>query len=248
MNSTGTLFLIPNLLGNGDPAFSLPASVPELVQRLQHFVVEDEKSARKFLKLCGNMPPYDKIELYHLDKHTPHAEKLKLLEVLKAHEVGLLSEAGCPAIADPGAELVSLAHENNIRVVPMVGPSSILLTAMACGMNGQGFTFHGYLPAQPAARNARLREIEGRAASDHYTHLFIETPYRNEHLALGIIQSCQAETRLCIAIDLTLATEQILSLSVGQWRKKGLPELKNRQAVFAIWIKPAKKTLKTKYK
>lgn len=241
-----TLYLIPNLLGNADPAFSLPAAVLPLVQRLKHFVVEDEKSARKFLKTCGHMPPYDHVTFYHLDKHTPQAERIKLLEVLKTQEVGMLSEAGCPAIADPGAELVNLAHEQNIKVVPIVGPSSILLAAMASGMNGQGFTFHGYLPAQPSARHSRLREIEAIAANDHYTHLFIETPYRNEHLAAGILQVCRPETRLCIAIDLTLPTEQIISQPISRWKKQPLPALKNRQAVYALWIKPKLKP-KPKY-
>jgi 16S rRNA (cytidine1402-2'-O)-methyltransferase len=245
----GTLYLIPNLLGEAEIAFSLPVAVPALVQRLSHFIVEDEKSARKFLKLCGNMPPYDKICFYHLDKHTNDKEQKTILNALQTNDCGLLSEAGCPAIADPGADFVRIAQDAGVKVVPLVGPSSVLLTAMASGMNGQGFTFHGYLPAQPSSRQQRLREIEQRSAADHYTQLFIETPFRNEHMASDILKICRPDTRLCIAIDLTLPSEQIISLPVGEWRKRKLPELKNRQAVFALWVKAEKKAhQKPKYR
>lgn len=230
----GTLFLIPNLLGDAPLHTSLPADVIGLVQRLQHFVVEDEKSARKFLKLCGVLPPYDHIRMYVLDKHTSYDERMSILSQLQDKEAGILSDAGCPAVADPGADLVRQAHEKNITIRPMVGPSSILMALMSSGFNGQAFSFHGYLPVTSLERIQKIRELENIAMSTGYTQLFIETPFRNEALLQDILKTGKDNTYLSLAIDITLPTEEIHTYSIANWRKKEL-NLRNRPAVFSLW-------------
>jgi 16S rRNA (cytidine1402-2'-O)-methyltransferase len=235
----GTLFLIPNLLGDASLQASLPAEVIGLVQRLQHFVVEDEKSARKFLKLCGVMPPYDHIRMYVLDKHTSYDERMSILSQLQDKEAGILSDAGCPAVADPGADLVRQAHEKNITIRPLVGPSSILLGLMASGFNGQAFSFHGYLPVTSLERIQKLRELENVAMQTSYTQIFIETPFRNEALLQDIIKTGKDNTYLSVAADITLPSEEIHTYTIANWRKKTV-NLRNRPAVFLLWSSAAK--------
>lgn len=233
--SSGTLYLIPVPLGAVAPEVSLPASVLERLRPLTHFVVENAKSARAFLKAAGTEQPIQALQLEELNEHT-RAEALDgLLAPLRAgHDVGLLSEAGCPAVADPGADLVALAQQQNIRVVPLIGPSSILLALMASGLNGQRFAFQGYLPAKEQERTKTLRELEGESRKRRQTQIFIETPYRNRQLFDSILQSCQPGTRLTLATDLSLPGESVLTRTIQQWKKQTPPEIERRPTVFLL--------------
>lgn len=233
--SSGTLYLIPVPLGAVAPEVSLPASVLERLRPLTHFVVENAKSARAFLKAAGTEQPIQALQLEELNEHT-RAEALDgLLAPLRAgHDVGLLSEAGCPAVADPGADLVALAQQQNIRVVPLIGPSSILLALMASGLNGQRFAFQGYLPAKELERTKTLRELEGESRKRRQTQIFIETPYRNRQLFDSILQSCQPGTRLTLATDLSLPGESVLTRTIQQWKKQTPPEIERRPTVFLL--------------
>lgn len=233
--SSGTLYLIPVPLGAVAPEVSLPASVLERLRPLTHFVVENAKSARAFLKAAGTEQPIQALQLEELNEHT-RAEALDgLLAPLRAgHDVGLLSEAGCPAVADPGADLVALAQQQNIRVVPLIGPSSILLALMASGLNGQRFAFQGYLPAKELERTKTLRELEGESRKRCQTQIFIETPYRNRQLFDSILQSCQPGTRLTLATDLSLPGESVLTRTIQQWKKQTPPEIERRPTVFLL--------------
>jgi len=198
--SRGTLYLIPVGLG-GDPAVSLlPPSTVETTRRLRTFVVENARSARGFLKAIAHPGPLQELKLLILDEHTRDVAPL-LAPLLAGEDCGLMSEAGCPAVADPGAALVHQAHEAGIRVAPLVGPSSILLALMASGMNGQRFAFHGYLPVEPAERARAIKALEARSGAE--TQIFIETPYRNSALLSALLEHCRGDTLLCIAADLT---------------------------------------------
>jgi len=234
--SSGTLYLIPVPLGAAiAPADSLPANVLEVVRPLTHFVVENAKSARAFLKAAGTEQPLQALQLEELNEHT-RAEALdRLLSPLRSgHDVGLLSEAGCPAVADPGADLVALAQQENIRVAPLIGPSSLLLALMASGLNGQRFAFHGYLPAKEAERAKMLRELENESRKRRQTQIVIETPYRNRQLFDAILQVCQPATRLTVATDLSLPCEAVLTRTVAQWKKQTPPEVERRPTVFLL--------------
>lgn len=241
----GTIYLIPNLLGDASVEASLPPQNIEIVQRLKHFAVESEKSARKFLKLCGVMPPFEGINFYLLDKRSKPDELQEILTKIGRDDIGILSEAGCPAVADPGANLVNLGHQKEMVIKPLVGPSSVLLAVMASGMNGQGFSFHGYLPVQSNERMQKIRELEADSATTGYMHLFIETPFRNQHLLEDIIKNCRQNTMLSVACDLTLPTEEIKTMNVESWRKSGI-DLKNRQAIFSLWVIPKRRSNKPK--
>jgi 16S rRNA (cytidine1402-2'-O)-methyltransferase len=197
------------------------------------FIVEKERTARRFLKKLGYSKSLDDLVLFPLNKHTtPDAIAAYLKPLLEGTDVGLLSEAGCPAVADPGSQVVALAHQHSIRVVPLTGPSSLLLALMASGMNGQSFVFHGYLPRDSHNRINRIRALEG-AAQKGQTQLFIETPYRNEQLLRDLLASCRASTRLCIAADITLQSEQIQTRSIAEWKEKP-PALNKRPVVFLL--------------
>ena len=211
----GTLYLIPVPLGPTAPQESLPANVLAAIRPLAHFVVEQAKTARAFLKAAGTDLPLQELQLQELNEHTKANELGRLLEPLRAgHDVGLLSEAGCPAVADPGANLVALAQQEGIRVVPLIGPSSLLLALMASGLNGQRFAFQGYLPAKEADRTKVLRELEGESKKRQQTQIFIETPYRNRAMFDAILQTCQPMTRLTVATDLTLPGESVLTRTI----------------------------------
>ncbi|MFZ2267021.1 MAG: SAM-dependent methyltransferase [Azonexus sp.] len=232
---TGTLYLIPVPLGPTAPQESLPANVLATIHPLTHFVVEQAKTARTFLKAAGTALPLQELQLEELNEHTRDAELDRLLAPLRAgHDVGLLSEAGCPAVADPGANLVALAQKENIRVVPLIGPSSLLLALMASGLNGQRFAFQGYLPAKEAERNKALHELESESRKRQQTQLFIETPYRNRAMFDAILQTCQPGTRLSVATDLTLPGESVLTRSIQQWKKQTPPEIERRPTVFLL--------------
>ena len=226
----GTLYLIPVALG-GDNVLSLVA--PDTIhtaRRLRTFIAENAKSAREFLKAIAHPAALQELKIHTLDEHTRDvAPLLKLL--LSGEDCGLMSEAGCPAVADPGSALVRRAHEAGVRVVPLIGPSSILLALMASGMNGQRFAFHGYLPVERTERARRLKELEARARDE--TQIFIETPYRNEALLSALLQHCRGDTLLCIAADLTLAGGFVAARTIAEWKKKP-PIIDRRPAVFLL--------------
>jgi len=236
LTNPGTIYLIPNLLGETYLASSIPQGVVEVVQKLKHLIVEDEKNARRFLKLCNVLPPFEGIVFHVLDKHTTNVEKSLILETIKGTECGILSEAGCPGIADPGAEIVGQAHRKGFIIKPLVGPSSILLGLIASGFNGQAFSFHGYLPVNPGDRVKRLKELEADTIKTGYTQIFIETPFRNESLYKDILASCKPTTLLSVAMDITLPSEFIRSASIKDWQSKPMPELRGHPAVFSLWV------------
>jgi 16S rRNA (cytidine1402-2'-O)-methyltransferase len=228
------LFLIPNLLGESGWENALPAGTRESCLSTKYFIVEDTRTARRFLKKLDKSIDIDGLTFYELNKHTTQAEKEQMLAPLLAGaDMGIISEAGCPGVADPGAEVVALAHRKNIRVVPLVGPSSVLLALMASGLNGQNFAFVGYLPVKPAERAARIRQLEKRAQVEKQTQVFIETPYRNNQLAADLVQVCQPTTQLCIASNLTLENEYISTRPISNW-KNHLPDLDKKPTVFLI--------------
>lgn len=232
---TGTLYLIPVPLGPTPPQDSLPPNVLATIRPLKHFVVEQAKTARAFLKAAGTEIPLQELLLEELNEHTKPTELDRLLAPLReGHDVGLLSEAGCPAVADPGANLVALAQQANIRVVPLIGPSSLLLALMASGLNGQRFAFQGYLPAKEPERSKTLRDLESESRKRQQTQLFIETPYRNNAMFDAILQTCQANTRLTVATDLTLPGESVITRTIQQWKKQTPPEIERRPTVFLL--------------
>lgn len=231
----GTLYFIPVTLGDDHPEHVLPADVIRIAQELDVFVVENEKSARHFLGLIKTHKPVRELSLLTLNEHTEdQAVPALLAPLLAGKDVGLMSEAGCPGIADPGAKLAALAHQKGIRVAPLVGPSSILLSLMASGFNGQRFTFLGYLPADKAARVQRLKDIEKHSKKFNETQIFIETPYRNQHLLADILAHCQPETRLCVACNISLESELIISRSIKAWKQQPLPDLHKKPTVFLL--------------
>jgi 16S rRNA (cytidine1402-2'-O)-methyltransferase len=225
------LYLIPVGLGGEDDASLLPEATREIARKLRRFVVESPKSARRFLQAIGHPLPLRQIEMHVLDEHTRDIEPLVGL-LTSGADCGLMSEAGCPAVADPGAALVRRAHAAGVAVVPLVGPSSVLLALMASGLDGQRFTFHGYVPADPAGRARKLKEIEGLAAGA--TQIFIETPYRNTALLRSILDECRGDTLLCIAADLTLPTASVATRAIAEWKKKP-PDLDRRLVVFLLY-------------
>lgn len=231
----GRLYLIPVPLGPGEPAAVLPAPVLERLQGLRHFVVENAKTARAFLKSAGMPVGLQELRIAELNEHTPASARAALLEPLHAgHDLGLLSEAGCPAVADPGADLVALAQERGLCVVPLVGPSSLLLALMASGLNGQCFAFHGYLPVKEGERRQAILRLEQESRQKRQTQLFIEAPYRNAALFAALLQHAQPDTRLCLATDLSLPGESIRTLNIAAWRRQPPPDLARRPTVFAL--------------
>lgn len=238
MSQLGTLFLIPNTLGSHDtlPAV-LPVDVQAIAARCTHFVVENPKVARNFLKAVGITTPLQEVTMGELNVNTPDADIKKLLTPLLAgHDVGLISDAGCPAVADPGARLVAAAHVAGIAVQPLVGPSSILLALMGSGLNGQKFAFHGYLPIDAAQRQTELKKLENESRAAVQTQMFIETPYRNMQLFEALCKMLNPQTKLCLGVDLTLPSEFILTLTVAEWQKRmkssSVPDLHKRPTLF----------------
>ena len=235
MTKFGTLYLVPVTLGDDNIASVLPPDVVAIVQKLDIFIVESEKSARHFLSTIKTLKPVRELTLSLLNEHTDDKDVSALLKPLLAgQDVGLMSDAGCPGVADPGAKLVALAHQKNIKVIPFVGPSSILLSLMASGLNGQQFAFLGYLPVDKQARNVKLKEIEKRSLTHKETQIFIETPYRNQHMLEAILSTCHPNTKLCIACDISLSTEMIVTKTIAAWKQSPLPELHKRPTVFLL--------------
>ncbi len=230
----GKLFLIPTTLGLTEPLEVLPLTIKRTIEQIDHFIVENEKTARRFIKKITPRKTQSLLQIFLLNKFT-EAEALPgyLTPCLEGKAVGVLSEAGCPAIADPGAMIVKLAHEKGIQVVPMVGPSSIILALMASGLNGQNFAFNGYLPIDSGERKKAIKQLEKRSRELGQTQLFMETPYRNDKLVQELLKTLHGKTRLCIAADITLKTEWIRTYEASQWMGK-LPELNKRPAIFAI--------------
>jgi len=235
VSKSGTLYLLPAGLGDGAPPLLAPEA-RAVAHRLEHFIVEKPKTARAFLKDVGYPRALAAVSMTTLDKDTPHSEIPTLLApLLSGHDAAMISEAGCPAVADPGALLVRAAHESGVRVVPLTGPSSILLALMASGLNGQRFAFHGYLPVDASARAAKLRELEKRSRQDDATQIFIETPYRNDVMLGALVEQCAPRTLLCVAADLTLASERITTRTIADWRKQSAT-LGKRPAVFLLYV------------
>jgi 16S rRNA (cytidine1402-2'-O)-methyltransferase len=232
---TGVLYVVPNLLGAVPAASVLPARTIDVARNLTHWVVETPKAARAFLKSIVVQRPIADLSMSALSKAPVAGETDRALAALRGgHDVGLLSDAGCPGVADPGAVMVAAAHAANVRVVPLVGPSAVLLALMASGMNGQQFAFHGYLPVKPGARADALRALEQRSHAEASTALFIETPYRNAVMLEAMTVVLKRETRVCVAADLTLDTEAIESRSAGQWRAQDAKRFDKRPAIFLI--------------
>jgi len=233
VTESGVLYLVPTMLGPGAPDEVLPAGVIARVRTLRYFIAERPRTARAFLKAIGLPCPVADVRIATLDEHTP-SEQLPALLAPLAHEAGgLLSEAGAPAVADPGAPLVRLAHARGVRVVPLVGPSAVLLALTAAGLEGQRFAFHGYLPVDEQARARRLRELEVESRRLGQTQVFIETPYRNDRLLQALLRTCDPSTLLCVATDLTLATESIATRDIAAWRRHET-QIGRRPAVFLL--------------
>ena len=234
-NKKPHLYLIPTSLGECAFERILPAYNAKIVSALRFFIVEDVRSARRFLKKINPEIKIDELTFFELNKHTQADEIVGFLKPMaEGNDIGVLSEAGCPVVADPGADVVVIAQQKNYRVVPLVGPSSILMALMASGFNGQNFSFAGYLPVQPQERAKKLKKLESRAYVEKQTQIFIETPYRNMKMVEDIIAVCQPNTRLCIAADITLETEFIKTKTIKEWKKQ-LPDLNKRPCIFLIF-------------
>jgi 16S rRNA (cytidine1402-2'-O)-methyltransferase len=231
---TGKVYLIPNTLGDSQPGDVIPAGVISILHSIDHFIVENVRNARRFLVKTGYPLRIDDIVFFELNKHTPVADIPGFLSPCEqGKDIGLLSEAGVPAIADPGAAIVEIAHRKGIRVVPLTGPSSILMALMASGFNGQSFSFRGYLPVDKLELSTALKELETKSKRESQTQIFIETPFRNMRLLEEILRSCNPATKLCIAKNLTTDAESIEVRSIGDW-KKAKTDLDKQPAVFLI--------------
>ncbi|WP_295770022.1 SAM-dependent methyltransferase [uncultured Mucilaginibacter sp.] len=232
---TGTLYLIPVPLADDAAVRSNTPYLVQTINQINEYIVENEKTARKFLKQAGLTIPQSELIIHDYGKHNRDTDLKEFLSgLLAGKDAGLMSEAGCPGVADPGANIVAEAHRRGIKVVPLVGPSSILLALMASGFNGQSFTFHGYLPIDKVQRSKRIKEIELQAERFNQTQLFIETPFRNNQLLEEVIKSCKASSRLCIACNVTAADEFIATKTVGQWKNQ-LPDLHKKPAIFLLY-------------
>jgi 16S rRNA (cytidine1402-2'-O)-methyltransferase len=234
MTPLGKLYLIPTTLGEMNADDVLPQTIKRAIDFIDYYIVENEKTARKSIKMVHAEKKQSELKLFLLNKHTDSKEHLDFIKpLLDGHNVGLMSEAGCPGIADPGAVIVKIAHEKGIQVVPLVGPSSILLALMASGMNGQSFTFNGYLPIDKSEKKQAIKGLEKLSFDKNQSQLFIETPYRNNKLLEDILQTLQPNTLLCVACDITLPTEYIKTMTVNLWKKQKV-DLHNRPCIFII--------------
>ena len=230
----GKLYLIPTGLGDNPPLEVLPSSIKKVIESIDDYIVENEKTARRFIKSICSQKSQPNLKFHVLNKYTLENELPEFLNACKeGKSMGLLSEAGCPAIADPGAEIVKLAHQNNIQVKPLVGPSSIILALMGSGMNGQSFTFNGYLPIDKNERKTELKRLERLSFEQNQSQLFIETPYRNNKMLEDLCEALQPQTRVCVACDLTLATEYIRTMTAKEWNHVQV-DLHKRPAIFII--------------
>ena len=228
------LYLLPVTLGETPVENVLPVYNKEVILGIKHFIVEDVRSARRFLKKVDRGIDIDALTFYPLNKHTsPEDISGYLKPLLAGQSMGVISEAGCPAVADPGADVVAIAQRKNLKVVPLVGPSSIIMSVMGSGFNGQSFAFHGYLPIDKAQRSEKLKQLERRIYNEHQTQLFIETPYRNNQMLEDLCATLHPQTRVCVACDLTLSTEYIKTYSIKEWKHVKV-DLHKRPAIFII--------------
>lgn len=228
------LFLVPNVLSEGDWRSVLPAGIQQVVSETRYFIVEDVRTARRFLKQVNKEIDIDSLTFFELNKYTHTADLPTFLKPAEeGNDIAVISEAGCPGIADPGADVVKIAHQKGIKVVPLVGPSSILLALMASGLNGQNFAFNGYLPVKPNDRVKAIQTLERKIKSENQTQIFIETPYRNNQLVSDLIKFCSPVTQLCIAADLTGENEFVVTKTIQQWKSE-IPELHKIPVIFLI--------------
>lgn len=220
---------------DGDMARVLPEYNADIVRSINYFVVENLRTGRRFLSRVGMGRPIDTLKMAELNEHTAPAEVEALIApILAGEDCAMISEAGCPGVADPGAALAALCHRHGVRVVPLVGPSSILLALMASGMNGQSFAFNGYLPVKTPERQRALRNLERRARTEHQSQIFIEAPYRNRQMLEAIVASCAPDTRVTVAVDITAESERIVTRTVAEWRRAMPDDLHKRPAIFII--------------
>jgi 16S rRNA (cytidine1402-2'-O)-methyltransferase len=234
MSKKGTLYMIPITLGDTPINQVIPEFNNNIINEIDVYIVENIKTARRFLKKVGIIKPIDELTFFELNKRTNEAELPSFLKAInEGKNIGVLSEAGCPGVADPGAEIVDLAQQQNIKIVPLVGPSSILLALMASGFNGQSFCFNGYLPKDQKDRTRKLKDLERLIKSKQQTQLFIETPYRNHHVLDDILKNCYPTTKLCIAVDITLPTEKITTKTIEEWKTIKI-NLNKRPCLFLI--------------
>ena len=235
----GTIYMIPCPIAESRPMWDvLPRANFEVMNSLDYFIVENVRSARRFLAKAGVERRIEELEFVELNEHTTKPEEVErmLRPVLEGRSAGVISEAGVPGVADPGADIIALAHSHGIRVVPLVGPSSILMSVMASGLNGQSFAFVGYLPVKEGERERRLRELERRAQQEHQAQLFIEAPYRNVKLFEALVKSLSPRMRLTVATDITAPEEYIRTLRVEEWRRVAMPDIAKRPTIFVLGI------------
>lgn len=229
------LYLIPVTLGGGRPEQVLPSYNHDIIMGIRHFVVENVRSARRFLRLVDREFPIDDSEFYEIGKHADERQFSQYLQPLvDGKPMGVISEAGCPAVADPGADVVAIAQRKGLRVIPLVGPSSMIMAVMGSGLNGQSFAFNGYLPVDPSDRAKKLKALETRAWNESQTQLFIETPYRNQKMFQTLLSALRPQTRMCIAAGITTEEEYIRTHTIQEWKRQQLPDLSKVPAIFLI--------------
>lgn len=230
----GKLYLIPSPLGENDPSEVIPAPVFEKIRQIKTYVVEETRTARRYLSAAGLKGHIGELEFHELNEHTKAEEIEAFADLFKdGNDVGLITEAGLPAVADPGSLLVALCHRRGIRVVPFVGPSSLMMALMSSGLNGQSFAFRGYLPAKTDERRAAIRNIEKFSSTQHQTQIFIETPYRNDSMMADLVAACRPETKICIAVNITCDDEYIMTRTAAQWKRESV-EIGKRPCVFLM--------------
>lgn len=237
MKEKGLLYLIPNTLGDSSLDQILPYGNLEIIKKTSHYIVEDLRNARRFLSKAGWKGKIEELHFYLLNEHSRPEDIQQHLEIaLVGENIGLLSDAGIPCVADPGADIVAMAHEKGIQVIPLVGPSSILLSLMASGFNGQNFAFLGYLPRDRNQREKTIKQLEAKVFKEDQTQIFIEAPYRNNQMMESLLKTCSNHTKICVARDITLEDEIILSKSVADWKKqKSFPDLHKRNTIFLLY-------------
>ena len=233
----GNIYLIPNFLGESSTEKSFPQENITLIRRIKHFIVEDIRTVRRFLKKVDKGINIDELTFFVLDKHTRPEDIPSFLKPAEnGNDMGIISEAGCPGVADPGADVVAIAHNKGLKVIPLVGPSSILMAMMASGMNGQNFAFSGYLPVEKSSNIKAIKHLEDRAIREKQTQIFIETPFRNMKMLDDLLFALRPSTRLCIACNVTCDDEYIVTKSVTQWRNSKLPDINKKPTIFLIGI------------
>lgn len=234
----GKIYLVPNFLGEiseSETQRNFPEENVSIIRSLKHFIVEDIRTVRRFLKRVDKSINIDELTFYELNKHTKVEDIPGYLKAAdEGLDIGIVSEAGCPGVADPGADVVAIAHQKGIRVVPLVGPSSILMAMMASGMNGQNFAFVGYLPVEKAGNIKAIKQLEDRSIREHQTQIFIETPYRNVKMMQDLLFALRPQTRLCVACNVTCLDEYIVTKTVSQWRSVKMPDIDKRPTIFLI--------------